>query len=83
MLARETAKAGWAVVATCQNDDWERVGQVFRLVGLNSCIVQVEPLADLELREVSAAEPRLLRLLAKPHIRRVLARPKYLDMVAA
>jgi len=81
MLARETAKAGWAVVATCQNDDWERVGQVFRLVGLNSCIVQVEPLADLELREVSAAEPRLLRLLAKPHIRRVLARPKYLDMV--
>jgi hypothetical protein len=80
-VARDAAASNWEVVATCQEDDYDRVAKVFVSVGLRIAVIQVDPLTDAELREVSAAEPRLRPLICKDDIRRVLARPKYLDIV--
>ncbi|HEX8524204.1 MAG TPA: hypothetical protein VF669_18260 [Tepidisphaeraceae bacterium] len=81
MLSRDAAAAGWEVVATCQDDDLERVARVFKSAQLNLSAVQVGPLTDEELREVGSAEMRLRPFLAKDELKRVLARPKYLDVV--
>jgi len=80
-LAREAVEAGWEVVANCQDDDWDRAARVFSSAGLGALVVQIEPLTNAELRDVAKAEPRLRSLLSKADVRRVLARPKYLDVV--
>jgi hypothetical protein len=80
-LAWSAADTGWEVIATCQDDDWDRVASIFQANKLRASVVQVDPLTDAELSAVAAAEPSLQPLIAKTDMHRVLARPKYLDVV--
>lgn len=85
VLGSDDSRGAWHVLATCQDEPWQRVEtQLSRIMPshVHWKPVHVSYPSDADLKPVREQFPGLAKLLLRPHLKRIVAQPKILDILA-